>query len=355
MDEKKVLVAMSGGIDSSVCAAVLKQRGFEVTGVYMRFLPNSLKDEDDLAARKSAQSAATIGIDYFCLDLREKFKDQIIDYFIKEYSLGYTPNPCVRCNSLMKFEALLKESQKIGAGYIATGHYVRIEKDQEKEEFHIKRGLDETKDQSYFLYLLSQRHLARTVMPLGEKRKDQVKKEAKSLKLPLLNRKESQEICFVPDKDYVRFIKKESSSGFVEGPILDERGNILGKHLGYAQFTIGQRKGLGLSSSQPLYVLDIDPKKNSVIVGPERSLYKKTLNASQVNWISGQDLKSSLSVKAQIRYNHKAQDAVVIPKNSGQVEVKFKNPQRAITPGQSVVFYDRDILLGGGTIMKDSN
>jgi tRNA-specific 2-thiouridylase len=353
--KNKVLVGMSGGIDSSFSAALLKQKGFEVVGVYMKMLPGNSQEKQDQSEQISARAADCLGIEHFSIDLSQKFKSQIIDYFVKEYNRGHTPNPCVKCNPFIKFEALLEKSKKIGFDFIATGHYVRIEKKPESLEFYIKRGRDKRKDQSYFLYLLTQKHIQSALMPLGDKKKEQVVKKAQELNLPKISGKESQEICFIPDNDYVSFIRKLSPNGFLQGPILDTKGNVLGKHQGYAQFTIGQRRGLGIAASHPLYVLDIDPKTNTVIVGPEKSLYKKILTASKVNWISGQSLKSSLKVKAQIRYNHIPQRAVVRPKDYGVIEVEFKKPQRAVTPGQSVVFYDGDILLGGGTIMESQD
>jgi len=344
---------MSGGIDSSVAAALLQKRGLEVLGVYMKLFPSSFSKENDFSAQKSAEAASCLGIEHFVVDLSQKFKSQIIDYFVKEYARGYTTNPCVKCNPYIKFNALLEESRRIGAHYIATGHYVRIVRRPKSSEYYIKRGLDKRKDQSYFLYLLSQKHIKQALMPLGERKKEQVKKQALKFNFPTAHRHESQEVCFIPDNDYINFIKKKSLQGFIQGPILDSQGNTLGKHHGYARFTIGQRRGLGIAASQPLYVLDINPRTNEVIVGPEKKLYKKSLTASKIHWISGQTLESSLRVLAQIRYNHKPQEAMIRPKDSGMVEVIFKEPQRAITPGQSVVFYDGEKLLGGGTIIRN--
>ncbi len=350
--KKKALVAMSGGVDSSVTAALLKQKGFEVVGIYMSLFPEVSEKLSHQSANKSARAADSLGIDHFTVDLSERFKTKVIDYFVSEYTKGYTPNPCVRCNPYIKFSALWEESKKIGACCIATGHYARVEKDSESRKFYIKRSVDKKKDQSYFLYLLSQEYLSQTLLPLGDWKKEEVRKKAQDLRLPSANQKESQEICFIPEDDYVSLIRDRSSNNFDEGPILDREGNVLGKHSGYAQFTIGQRRGLGIAASHPLYVLDIIPEKNAVVVGPEKCLYKRILAASKTNWISGRPLKSPLPVLAQIRYKHTAQEAVVIPKDSGKVQVEFKRPQRAVTPGQSVVFYDGDVLLGGGTITR---
>ncbi|MFW6123779.1 MAG: tRNA 2-thiouridine(34) synthase MnmA [Acidobacteriota bacterium] len=350
--KNKVLVAMSGGVDSSVAAALLKQKGFEVVGIYMRMLPDAVQKNNDRSKQISALAASFLGIEHFSIDLSQKFKSQIIGYFIKEYSRGRTPNPCVKCNPFIKFDALLEESKKIEADCIATGHYIRIKKKPDSPEFYIKKGRDKKKDQSYFLYLLTQKHIKRALMPLGDKRKEWVIKKAQELNLPAVPGKESQEICFIPDNDYVSFIKKAFLDGFKQGPILDTKGSVLGEHQGYARFTVGQRRGLGIAASRPLYVLEINPKTNTVVVGPEENLYKKTLTASKINWISGQTLKYPLKVKAQIRYNHNPQEAVVRPIGSELVQVEFQRSQRAITPGQSVVFYDGDVLLGGGTIIK---
>jgi tRNA-specific 2-thiouridylase len=348
----KVLLGMSGGIDSSVAAALLKQKGFDVVGIYMRMLTGISRKIDNRSEKRSAQAASSLGIEHYSIDLSQKFKSRIIDYFVKEYSQGRTPNPCVKCNPFIKFDALLEQSKKIGADAIATGHYVRIKKNPENREFYVKRGMDKKKDQSYFLYLLTQKHTRKALMPLGGKKKEQVIKKAQELNLRRVPGKESQEICFIPDNDYGNFIKKISPFGFTPGPILDTQGNILGEHQGFARFTIGQRRGLGIAVSYPLYVLDIDPKTNEIMVGPEKSLYKKTLTANEVNWISGNSLKSSLTVKAQIRYNHIPQKAVVRPKGSDLIQVEFEKPLRAVTPGQSVVFYEGEILLGGGTIIE---
>jgi len=354
-NRKKVLVALSGGVDSSVAAAVLKQKGFEVVGIYMKFLPRTAGKNDPVSEEKSAGAAASLGIEHYTIDLSRQFHKKVINYFIKGYTLGNTPNPCVVCNPYMKFDTLLTESRKIGASYIATGHYARIGRDLETGRSYIKRAADKKKDQSYFLYLLSQKHISRTLLPLGDMSKAQVIEKAETLDLPAAHQKESQEICFIPDSDYVGFMKEKTLTWFAEGPITDKEGNVLGKHRGYARFTIGQRRGLRLSAPHPLYVLDIDPRKNAVIVGPEGSLYKKTFKAIHLNWISGQILESSLLVKAQIRYKHRAQEAVVSPNGSGMVQVEFSKPQRAVTPGQAVVFYKGDTLLGGGTIIRDQS
>lgn len=343
---------MSGGIDSSVAAALLKQEGFDVVGLYLRMLTGTSRKIDDRSEKKSAQAASSLGIEHYSVDLSRKFKSRIIDYFVKEYSRGRTPNPCVKCNASVKFSALLEQSKIIGADAVATGHYVGIEKNPENQGFYIKRGVDKKKDQSYFLYLLTQKQIQKALMPLGSKKKEQVIKKAQELNLPRVPGKESQEICFIPDNDYVSFIKKSSSAGFKPGPILDTQRNIVGEHQGYARFTIGQRRGLGIAASQPLYVLDINPKKNEIVVGPESCLYKKALTANEVNWMSGKSLKSTLTVQAQVRYNHMPQKAEVRPKGSSLVQVEFEKSQRAVTPGQSVVFYNGDILLGGGTIIK---
>jgi len=359
MTHKHVVVAMSGGVDSSVAAALLKERGFEVTGVTMNLfsLPREVCLSEELrsccgfkAVEDAQRVAAALGIPHFVVDFRGEFERSVIADFCREYSLGRTPNPCLRCNEHIKFSLLAQRARKIGADFVATGHHARVEYDKASGRYLLKKGKDRTKDQSYFLYPLSQEQLAFSLFPVGEMTKVRVRQLARKGKLPVAEKAESQEICFVLDDDYARFLENRAPGSFKAGPILDRSGNVLGRHRGISLFTIGQRKGMGIAARQPLYVLAIDAERNAVIVGNDEDLLQKKLIASRVNWISVPGLDRPLLVKAKIRYRHQEASAVVIPAREGTIEVEFKKPQRAVTPGQSVVFYNGDVVVGGAVI-----
>ncbi|MFQ6071014.1 MAG: tRNA 2-thiouridine(34) synthase MnmA [Candidatus Aminicenantales bacterium] len=358
---KKVVVAMSGGVDSSVTAAFLKDRGYDVVGITMNLYslpPHFCKAEKvpsccGWGAAEDAQHVASIlNIPHYVADLRKPFEERVIDNFCREYARGRTPNPCIRCNQFIKFDLLLRKAEKLGADFVATGHHARVEFDHSRGKYLLKKGKDSAKDQSYFLYPLSQEKLARILMPVGDYTKKQVREIAGEKSLPVAHRPESQEICFVPDRDYSRFLKGRIPDAFRPGPILDEKKNVLGKHKGIAHFTVGQRRGIGISAPHPLFVLSIEEKENSIVVGTDDRLYKKTLVASDVVFISGEVPARPLEVTAKIRYLHRGARAHLIPLNSDSFLVEFDEPQRAITPGQAVVFYDDDVVLGGGTIEK---
>jgi len=341
----KVATAMSGGVDSSVAAALLKEAGHEVVGITMRTTDDRRPETD------AADIAGRLGIAHHVIDLREVFAEKIIAYFCGEYGRGRTPNPCVLCNRHIKFGALRQKAARLGAAYFATGHYTRIEQDS-RGRYILKKGRDKNKDQSYFLCQLIQGQLDRTIFPVGEMTKDEVRKKAAEMGLPGATRPESQEICFIPDNDHAAFVARYTAETGRPGPITDEDGRTLGRHRGIAQYTVGQRKGLGIAAAEPLYVTGIEPASNTVIVGTKGQIFDTELIADNINWISIDPPEHSISVKAKIRYRHAEAEATVELRGDGTVYVKFSLPQAAITPGQSVVFYDGEKVLGGGTIFK---
>ena len=342
----KIAVAMSGGVDSSVTAALLKRAGHEIFGLTMLVTPS---DEAAIAAREVAD---TLGISHRIIDFREIFAKQIISEFCLQYSLGRTPNPCVNCNRMIKFGALLEKAKDSGADTMATGHYAVIEKPAAGGRYLLRKGIDHTRDQSYFLYKLTQPQLASAIFPLGNLTKENVRKIALEMGLPSVTRKESREICFIPDDDYPRFLYEHITAATPAGQITDKLGNVLGTHNGIINYTIGQRKGLGISSPQPLYVVEIDSKNNTVIVGSKKDVYASEFTVTGLNWIALETATKPLTLKVRIRYLHTEADAVISPVEGDKVNVQFVEPQMAITPGQAAVFYDDDIVVGGGTIER---
>jgi len=341
---RKIAVAMSGGVDSSVAAALLKEEGYDVIGVTMKLWHGNSSDERCCSASNIEDAknvAEQLGIPHYVIDLQKIFKRMIVDRFISEYEMGRTPNPCIQCNKLIKFDVLLKKVRELGADHIATGHYARIKKI--KGKYLLKRGVDGKKDQSYFLYNLEQKNLSKTIFPLGDLTKQMVRKLAKKLKLKVADKKESQEICFVED-DFGKLLSPR------EGKIVDLEGKVIGKHKGYQLYTIGQRRGLGLARKNPAYVVKIDPKNNILTVGDRGDVYGDDLTAGELNWISAANIDVPTKVKAKIRYNSPGAEAEILPISKEKVKVIFKKPQFAITPGQSVVFYDGDTVVGGGII-----
>jgi tRNA-specific 2-thiouridylase len=361
----RIVVAMSGGVDSSVAAALLAEQGHDVIGLSMQLYDQtggqasfgSCCSIDDL--HDARRVAAAINIPHYILNFERQFNEQVVSNFVREYTSGRTPLPCAHCNSDLKFATLVERAQGFGADAVATGHYARVEHDASAGRYRLMRGVDPAKDQSYFLFSLTQDQLARAVFPVGDRPKDAVREYARLRSLPVANKPDSQEICFIPDHDYAGFVAKHADSVSTPAPragtVVDEEGRVLGGHAGIHRFTVGQRKGLGLTSSPtgaPMYVLAIRPADQQVVVGPKSSLERTTLTASGVNWIV--DAASGpVRVAAQIRHRHQAAAATVRALGDARAEVVFDVPQIAITPGQAVVFYDGDTVVGGGWI--DSN
>ncbi|MFC2170205.1 tRNA 2-thiouridine(34) synthase MnmA [Acidobacteriota bacterium] len=359
MSRKKVAVAMSGGVDSSVAAALLKEQEYDVIGLTMNLYPlpkehcreKNLKSCCGWGSIEDAHRVAlTLGIPHFVVNLKELFEKRVILDFCEEYRRGKTPNPCIRCNQYIKFEELLKRAKRLGADYLATGHYARVMYEPGLGRYVLKKGKDKQKDQSYFLYTLTQDQMARTLMPIGFFTKNEVRKKAKEFGLPVAQKPESQEICFVPDNNYAGFLKNKIPEAFLPGDIVDLKDQVLGQHQGILFYTIGQRQGLRIAAPHPLYVLEINAEKNTIVAGTNRQLYKKKLLVSQINMIAKERISLPLAVRTKIRYKHKEAKALLTPLDSKQVQVEFEEAQRAITPGQAAVFYKGNTVVGGGTI-----
>ena len=358
-DTVRVIVAMSGGVDSSVATAILKEEGYQVIGVTMQIWPSDEQAYDvdrfggccGLGAIEDAKRVAyKLGIPHYVMNFRDIFAQKVIADFCQEYSLGRTPNPCIKCNQYIKFGALLERAGELGAHFVATGHHARIGKNGASGRYLLEKGIDRRKDQSYVLYTLTQKQLKHTLLPIGNFTKARVREIAEELKLPVAAKPESQEICFIPDGDYSKFLKEYVSQTIKPGPILDRRGNTLGEHRGILFYTIGQRKGLGISAEEPLYVTAIVSERNVIVVGSKEEVYGTELIASDLNWISLAKLEQPITAKAKIRYLHKEAEAVIAPVDEDKVYIKFKEPQMAITPGQAIVFYNGNTVIGGGII-----
>ncbi|MBS5659357.1 MAG: tRNA 2-thiouridine(34) synthase MnmA [Oscillibacter sp.] len=348
---------MSGGVDSSVAALLLQQAGHKISGVNLRMFHNedlgqspgktccSLADAEDagLVARR-------LGAPFYVFDVSQVFRSTVIRDFIEEYQNGRTPNPCAVCNRTVKFGALLDRVRVLGADYLATGHYARVEQDAATGRYLLKRGLDRSKDQSYFLYMLTQEQLAHTLFPLGGLEKTQVRQLAEAHGLVNAHKHDSQDICFVPDGDYAAFIERTVGSPSLPGNFVDQKGQVLGHHRGIIRYTHGQHKGLGLSTSEPLYVLEKDAVSNTIRLGPDSDLWSQTLTAEQFNWVSIPEPTEPIAVTVKTRYSQREAAAIARSLPGGRCQVTFEEPQRAITPGQAVVLYQEEIVVGGGTI-----
>jgi tRNA-specific 2-thiouridylase len=356
----KILVAMSGGVDSSVAAYLLKQRGHECAGAMMKLFENEeagVKSEKSCCsladAHDAREAARKIGIPFFVYNFSRAFREQVIQRFVLAYQSGETPNPCIDCNRFIKFELFLSRALLLEYEGIATGHYARVEKDAASGRYLLKKGLDAAKDQSYVLYAMSQEQLARTEFPLGELTKSQARAIAQARGLANAHKKESQDICFVPGGDYADFIERFTGRPCGEGPIVDTQGRLLGRHRGALRFTIGQRRGIGVSTpGEPLYVCATDASRNTVVLGTNHELYSRTLLARGLNLIACPRLGSPIRVKAKIRYRMREEPAVAEQTGEDSLRVSFDEPQRAITRGQAVVLYDGETVIGGGTITE---
>lgn len=356
---ERVVVGMSGGVDSSVAAYLLKEQGYEVIGVTMQIWQEEaphIQEENGgccgLSAVEDARRVAErLGIRYYVMNFRQEFQEHVIDYFVEEYRNGRTPNPCIACNRYVKWESLLQRSLEIGADYIATGHYARIDR-LESGRYALKKSVTAAKDQTYALYNLTQEQLSRTLMPVGRYEKADIRKIAEEVGLLVADKPDSQEICFVPDHDYASFIERETGKESEAGNFVDVYGNVIGTHKGITHYTVGQRKGLGLAMGHPVFVTEIRPETNEVVIGENEDIFTTTLRADRLNFMSVPEISGEVRAVAKIRYNHKGDDCVLRMVDSDTVEVEFDRPQRAVTPGQAVVFYDGDHVMGGGTILR---
>lgn len=356
--KKRVVVAMSGGVDSSTTAWLLKEQGYEVIGATMCI--GTKENTSSGPARccspadieDARRVALQLGIPFHVFHLKENFENEIIQYFCNEYTKGRTPNPCILCNEKMKFGSFLKKALDLGADAIATGHYAKLEFHESTREYLLKRGADRRKDQSYVLFSLTQDQLRHSLFPLGEYQKEEVRARAYRLGLRVHDKTESQEVCFIHDASYHSFLWERLRESIEPGPIVDQQGNVLGKHKGIAFYTVGQRRGLRLAKGAPLYVIGIEPGRNALIVGEEREVYAHTFTIDSVSWINPREMSSPFPAQVKIRYNHPGSKATVTPKGKGELEVRFEVPQKAITPGQAAVMYEGDGVLGGGWIKE---
>lgn len=358
MSKGKVMLGMSGGVDSSAAAAILLKQGYDVIGVTLQIWPDKPEEIKKAeggccsltAVDDARRVAGKLGIPYYVLNFKDIFQQKVIDYFKDEYIRGRTPNPCIACNRFVKFEAMLSKAVSMGMDYVATGHYARINYDESIGRYLLKKSVTDAKDQTYALYTMTQEQLAKTLFPIGDFTKDKVRKLAKEIGLSVASKPDSQEICFVDDNDYGRYISENTDVNIKPGWFVDSDGNKLGRHRGIIHYTIGQRKGLGVSFGKPMFVLALHPEDNTVVLGDENEVFSASLTAYDVNYISIEELKDEMSVSAKIRYSANKAAAYISPLPDNRVRVSFDEPQRAITPGQSVVFYQGDIVVGGGVI-----
>ncbi len=353
----KVVVGMSGGVDSSVAAYLLKEQGYTVIGMTMQIWQKDSEEDKDggccgLSAVDDARRVCQkLDIPHYVINFREDFKKYVIDYFLEEYQNARTPNPCIACNRYVKWESMLGKALQIGADYIATGHYARVIKDEKTGRYMLRESKTLAKDQTYALYNLTQDQLAHTLMPLGEYTKDEVREIAGQIGLAVATKPDSQEICFVPDDDYARFIEQETGKKSQKGHFINQKGKVIGQHKGIIHYTIGQRKGLGLSLGKPAFVTKISTKDNTVTIGEPEDLLTTTVYANKLNFMPFEKLEKEMACQAKIRYSHQAEPCVIKMIDEETLICEFQDKQRAITPGQALVFYDKDIVIGGGTIL----
>ena len=356
---KKVVVGMSGGVDSSAAAYLLKEQGYEVIGVTMEIWQpqDPLKEAEEggccgLSAVEDARRVAQkLKIPYYVMNFRDEFQKEVIDYFTGEYLRGRTPNPCIVCNRTLKWGALLHRAREMGADYLATGHYARVCR-LENGRYTIKNSVTAQKDQTYALYGLTQEQLSRTLMPVGEYEKSEIRKIAEQAGLPVAHKRDSQDICFIPDHDYAGFIERETGKSDVPGNFVDTEGRVLGLHKGIIHYTIGQRKGLGLTAETPLFVKEIRPETNEVVIGRSEELFTDTCYVDKINTMGCEEIPEGKRAIGKIRYSHKGAWCSLYPLADGGLKAVFDEPQRAVTPGQAAVFYEEDHILCGGIIVR---
>lgn len=358
--KETVVVGMSGGVDSSVAAYLLQQQGYRVIGVTMQIWQDRDPYEDSadggccgLSAVEDARRVAHgLGIPHYVMNFRREFREKVMDYFADEYYLGRTPNPCIACNRYVKWESLLTRSRALGADYIATGHYARIAK-LASGRYAIQSSVTAAKDQTYALYNLTQQQLAHTLMPVGAYYKEEIRQMAGELGLPVATKKDSQEICFIPDHDYVAFLRIYTGRDSLPGNFVDTEGKVLGSHRGLIHYTVGQRKGLGIAFGEPMFVVALRPETNEVVLGRGEEVWRSSLTCEDVNYMGMEALAEDRRALVKIRYSHAGEWATLHKRADGRIECLFERPVRAVTPGQAAVFYDGDLVLGGGRIMAE--
>lgn len=353
----KAVIAMSGGVDSSVAALLIKNEGYETIGITLKLYSNeeigvprektccSLDDVED-----ARSVAARLEMPFYVMDFSDDFEENVISRFVCAYECGKTPNPCIDCNRHIKFDSLINKAQELGFDYVVTGHYARIEYDEKTQRYLLKKAIDETKDQSYMLYTMTQSQLAKTLFPLGDMKKTEAREIAEKNGLINARKRDSQDICFVPDGDYAGFISRYCGKNFEEGNFVGTNGEVYGKHKGIVNYTIGQRKGLGLSFPQPMFVGKINAELNEVVLCKSEELFSKELFADNINLITCDRITEPMRVYAKVRYRHKEQPATVTQTADDEIKLVFDEPQRAVTPGQAVVLYQGDVVIGGGTV-----